>query len=226
MIKVFALWRTVKQGGKYHRLTVLGKLFRLRGSTGVTAVYAVCKCKCGKVICCRTAHIESKQIKSCGCWKDGIASRRAKARATHRQSKTPLYRLWTRIKERCGDLGNKNYGGRGIGMFKAWEDDFSVFRNWALSHGYRPGLQIDRFPNNDGNYEPGNCRFVTGKINSNNKRTNRVLQWNGEKKTVTGWAEDKRCAVCMNTFKGRILAGWHISRAMTAPSRNHGGGRK
>ena len=84
-----------------------------------------------------------------------------------------LYRTWYGIKRRCRSekhFAFKNYGGRGIKMCDLWHDDFYQFETWALANGYQKGLQIDRI-NNDGNYEPSNCRYVERKVNAANRRS-------------------------------------------------------
>lgn len=84
---------------------------------------------------------------------------------------TPLYRMWGRIKERCLNPNKDSYhryGGRGIRVCEEWMNSFLTFSEWATENGYQEGLQIDRI-NNDGNYEPGNCRFVTGEVNTQNQ---------------------------------------------------------
>lgn len=86
---------------------------------------------------------------------------------------TPLHNTYVGMTQRCWDknaINYKHYGGRGIEVCKSWRN-FDNFAKWAISNGFHPGLQIDRI-NNDGNYEPGNCRFVTPRENSTNKRTN------------------------------------------------------
>lgn len=85
---------------------------------------------------------------------------------------TKLGRLFEYMKRRCNSQkckDFKNYGGRGIRV--CW-DSFEDFKNWALANGYAPGLEIDRIDNN-GNYEPGNCRFVSHSVNNRNKRMRR-----------------------------------------------------
>ena len=84
-----------------------------------------------------------------------------------------LYRTWYGIKRRCRSEKHfyyKNYGGRGIKMCDLWHDNFYEFEKWSLANGYQKGLQIDRI-NNDGNYEPSNCRYVERHVNAANKRS-------------------------------------------------------
>lgn len=83
----------------------------------------------------------------------------------------PLYTCWSSIKQRCYNpkaIGFKYWGGRGIRMCQAWLRSPEKFIRWALAHGWKRGLLIDR-KNNDGNYTPGNCRFLT-RANSNRNR--------------------------------------------------------
>lgn len=97
-------------------------------------------------------------------------------RYVHGGKGTRLYRIWKAIKSRCKNpncTGAHLWLGRGITVCAQWDDSFISFRDWANSNGYSELLQIDRI-NNDGNYEPSNCRWVTPKENSNNKRTNRL----------------------------------------------------
>lgn len=89
----------------------------------------------------------------------------------HRLVNHPLYRVWVKMKERCyydKDIGYANYGGRGITVCSEWKDNFKNFYDWAVDK-WKKGLYIDRI-NNDGNYEPDNCRFVTPKVSALNKR--------------------------------------------------------
>ena len=93
-----------------------------------------------------------------------------------------LYRIWVNIKTRCynAKIPNYNdYGGRGITVCDEWKNDFTTFYNWAMSNGYSDDLTIDRI-NNDGNYEPSNCRWVDVITQANNKRNNIKVNLNGE----------------------------------------------
>ena len=84
----------------------------------------------------------------------------------------PLYNVWKNMKKRCYNknvYNYKSYGGRGIIVCDEWRNNFKAFYDWALNNDYEKGLEIDRV-DNDGNYEPSNCRFVTRSENQKNKR--------------------------------------------------------
>ena len=130
------------------------------------------KCVCGCVFETILAHIRAGKTVSCGCYN------KARARGTHNLSRTNIYYVWMNMRCRCRNRKNaeyKNYGGRGISVCEEWQNDFMSFYNWAITNGYKKGLTIDRV-DNDGNYEPSNCRFVTNKKNNRNKRTTK-LNW-------------------------------------------------
>ena len=90
---------------------------------------------------------------------------------------------------RCTNQNNKSYkiyGGRGIKICNEWKEDKESFYNWAISNGYKEGLQLDRI-NTNGDYEPSNCRWVTSKQNNNNRRNNHKYEMNGEVHTLSEW---------------------------------------
>lgn len=109
------------------------------------------------------------------------------------------------MRRRCYDPNNdhyNSYGERGIIVCDAWQD-FSVFKTWALTHGYQDGLTIERVDVN-GNYEPGNCTWIPLDAQQRNtQRTHWVEAW-GEKKSVIEWSEDPRCVVKYETLRKRI----------------------
>lgn len=95
----------------------------------------------------------------------------------HGDRKTRLYTIWTNMKARCNRKTHpqfNNYGGRGIKLSVEWNNSYSVFKEWALNNGYLNNLSIDRIDNNIG-YSPCNCRWVTSKIQNNNKRDNIII---------------------------------------------------
>lgn len=90
----------------------------------------------------------------------------------HGESRTALYKCWKNMRRRCSDPKTDAYqwyGGRGIKVCEAWEKDFLIFRDWAVAHGYEPGMQIDR-EDTDGDYTPENCRWTTRIQNLRNRR--------------------------------------------------------
>ena len=101
-----------------------------------------------------------------------------------------LYGIWKTMIHRCENpkrVKYPDYGGRGICVCKEWHDP-NAFMDWAETHGYSEGLQLDRIDNN-GNYEPCNCRWVTPKQNSRNRRNTVLLTLHGETKSVAEWCE-------------------------------------
>lgn len=101
-----------------------------------------------------------------------------------------LFNVWETMKNRCENPKRekyKDYGARGIKVCEEWEKPIA-FVEWALSNGYQKGLQLDRIDNN-GDYSPQNCRWVTPKENSRNRRNTKLLTINGETKCVAEWCE-------------------------------------
>lgn len=134
-------------------------------------------------------------------------------------TRSKLYVVWCHMIERCYNSHSEryeNYGGRGITVCDEWRDDFTAFRDWARSNGYSEKLSLDRI-NNDGNYEPNNCKWSTQKEQCNNRRNNRLLTYKGETKTMTQWAES--IGMNVGTFKYRLRLGWSVQRAIETPVR-------
>jgi len=124
-----------------------------------------------------------RRYKSCGCVHMklvGIAN--TKHGYFKNEHKLRLYRIWDAMKGRCYAKNRKfyeNYGGRGITICESWKNDFVKFKDWALENGYRDDLSIDRI-DNDGNYEPNNCKFSTAKEQQRNTRRNRIITYKDE----------------------------------------------
>lgn len=153
-------------GLKFGRLTAI----KVVGKTSDNRPAWICRCECGKTVTVSEHNLKRGNTKSCGCIK-----REAHLRSHYKHGLcgTRLYRIWTNMRSRCDRPANDNYqwyGGRGISYEEAWST-FSVFADWALSHGYKENLELDRIDTNK-NYGPSNCRFITHKENCKNRRNN------------------------------------------------------
>lgn len=160
------------KGKTFGRLFVLSQGRRIKSGNYCW----ICKCVCGKRVEIISCHLLTGHTKSCGCLRDELASEAATKRfTTHGKRKHKLYQVFLDMKSRCYRKKNKSYkyyGLRGITVCDEWINDFIVFFNFAINNGWKEGLEIDR-ENNDGNYEPDNCRFVTRMVNNNNKRNSK-----------------------------------------------------
>jgi hypothetical protein len=158
----------VQPGERRGNLTIVSMAGNSLNSARHTLWHA--RCDCGADIVISTPNFRHKDrtpsCMACGHVRSGAAKfKHGDAR------KTRLYRIWANMRWRCESPTADNfrwYGGRGIRVCDAWQD-FVAFREWANANGYADDLTIDRFPNGDGNYEPGNCRWVTQAVNSANE---------------------------------------------------------
>jgi hypothetical protein len=152
-------------GMQFGRLTTVKELDPTIRPNGRRRRHLECLCVCGGVKISSIDNLKSGKINNCGCDSN-----------QHGGTKTKLYGVWHRIRQSCLDKNHvsyKNYGGRGISFCAEW-DEFTSFRDWALSSGYAEGLSIDRIDNN-GNYTPENCRWATFKQQARNKRNNILI---------------------------------------------------
>ena len=137
---------------------------------------------------------------------------------THGESRTKLYEIWTSMHGRCKHKSYqsyKYYGGRGICVCDDWKD-YLKFKELALSHGYEDGLSLDRIDNNS-QYCPENCRFVTMKQQANNRKTNVFFELNGVVHTLAEWSDIT--GIKYQTLFSRIKRGWSFEDAINKPVR-------
>lgn len=195
---------------RFGRLTVTGSTSK--NGHG----YSVCKCDCGRETIVRNDGLKSGRIVSCGCYNMERA-KRGENRRTHGLHGTRLYRIWQAMINRCRNESSKcyrNYGGRGIAVCEEWGKSFQSFYDWAMSNGYADNLTIDRIDNN-GNYEPNNCRWASYSEQSNNKRTNHLLEYNGEIHSITEWSAI--VGISRKILNWRVNHGWSTEKALTTP---------
>lgn len=173
------------EGKEFERLTVE----RYLGRTADAAKKSVwsCVCECGKVVPARGSDLVSGNTRSCGCLHhEQLAKRMTK----HGKSGTREYRIWQAMLRRCDTSSAVNYGdygGRGVRVCKRWRRSFKRFL--ADMGPCPPGGSLDRFPDNNGNYKPTNCRWATKTQQMRNTRTNVVLTYRGQSLPIVAWAE-------------------------------------
>lgn len=199
-------------GTTFNRLTVIGE--SVSGHRNAPAI--PCRCECGRECVIDFTALRTGQTKSCGCLK---SERFGHGRTTHGLSRTPLYRVWCGMRERCANSAHtvyRYYGARGITVCPEWNSDYPAFYAWATANGYREGLEIDRI-DGDGNYAPDNCRWVTRVANIENRSVTRWIEAFGERKTASQWTQDARCSVSAPLIRGRIADGWDHESAVARP---------
>lgn len=189
-------------GKRFGRLTVVSKQGKMW----------VCDCDCGTKGKLNQAYsLMSGAVVSCGCY--------LKEKSTkHGKSTERLFHIWRGIIERCYNPQTERYsyyGGRNITVIDEWRgnpDGFLTFYNWAINNGYKKDLTIDRI-NNDGNYEPNNCKWSTNIEQANNRRTNSYITFKQTTKTLADWCRDLN--ISYKTTWNRIKRGWSIEEAFT-----------
>jgi len=194
-------------GQKFNKLTVVEFVERKKGY-----MYWLFACDCGGTRVARIDHVRSGDTKSCGCLINTD-------KITHGETDSRLYSIYGHMKARCLNKKDKayvRYGGRGITICDEWCNNFIVFRDWALANGYSDELTIDRQDNN-GNYEPSNCRWATNIEQSNNRRSNRLITYKGTTLNVAQWAEKQ--GISRAALYARLRRGMPIGRALTLEQR-------
>lgn len=179
----------------------------------------LCKCDCGNEVELSRNHLSTGNTKSCGCLRKDAIRKAIAASTKHNGRHTRLYSVWITMKQRCYNnnaTDYENYGGRGIVVCETWRDSFEEFKMWAYENGYdenaSKGICTLERKDVDGNYEPSNCKWTTMKEQSNNKRNNVFISFNGEIKTVSQLSQEY--GVKYITLYNRIKRGWSIEKAL------------
>lgn len=209
-------------GQKISRLTIIKRI------EGTSPIKWLCKCDCGNYKEVYGYNLNRMHTTSCGCFNREQNKKRLKRKEDnyfyiHGKSNTRLHTGWRAMIDRCYNPNNKaykNYGGRGITVCKEWKNDFMSFYNWAMANGYDENAKhgectIDRI-NVNGDYCPGNCRWVNNEVQSNNKRTSHFIEYNGEKHTIAEWA--KIYNINKGTLHARInVYNWPVEKSFNTP---------
>ena len=194
-------------GKRFGKLLVLERAENQTSQSGQPKTRWKCKCDCGNTIVVTAQSLKRGSTRSCGC----------KVSVQQGLSHTRQYTIWQQMVNRCQNTQSQayiDYGGRGIKVCDEWrgENGFINFYNWATKNGYRDDLTIDRI-NNDGNYEPSNCRWITMKEQQNNRRNNHFLEFSGQVHTIAEWSDIT--GINPGTIRTRLKLGWPIEDVLT-----------
>ena len=194
-------------GRRYGRLVVMKQGEKLYGHI----LTWVCRCDCGNFKTIRGDKLRNGESKSCGCYMRESASERF---TKHGGRKTKLYGVWQGMLNRVNNPNNErydSYGGRGIKVCERWRD-FANFRS-DMGGSYTPGLTLERI-DNDGDYEPANCRWATWREQAANKRNSHIVSYRGKKVHLAGATQEM--GENYGTIHSRInVYGWDAERALT-----------
>lgn len=190
-------------GQRFGRVVVLG----ICGKDTHGRAIALCRCDCGLTPVIDLYKLRIGHTRSCGCLRQELNT-------THGGSYSVTYSSWRMMKKRCNDPNYPKYdswGGRGIRVCQRWCE----FKEFLEDMGHRPsGTSLDRI-NNDGDYEPGNCRWATRKEQNSNTRRNVLLTFNGKTQNLTEWARELNVRYLV--LWGRLKSGWSTEKTLSTP---------
>ena len=204
-------------GQKFSYLTVIKRVTNKVTPSGSQLICYECLCDCGNSTIVTKNHLITGHTKSCGCAKGELCKIHT---IKHGQAGSRLYHIYYDMRRRClnpKDHEYHRYGKRGITVCNEWlgKNGFQNFYDWAITHGYQEDLTIDRI-NNDGNYEPDNCRWATNKQQMNNVCYNVRLTYNNETHTIAEWA--RILGLNQDTIQARIkYYGMSVEDALFKP---------
>jgi hypothetical protein len=182
------------------------------GSKGTAGQLWLCRCTCGTERIVIGSSLKKGLSKSCGCTSKNWCR-------THMMGKTPEYYAWAAMLQRCYNPNNsfyKRYGARGITVCERWKNSFADFYS---DMGAKPAnTSIDRIDNN-GNYEPSNCRWATQKAQLANREITKKLEVDGRRTALSELAES--AGLSRKSVNARINAGWSVEDALNKPMREN-----
>ena len=195
-------------GRQFGRLTVVG-----RHDSTAHGVRWRCRCDCGAEVTAFGSDLRRGFTRSCGCLQQQTTRRNNARRATHGAKRggaeTPTYKSWRSMRDRCLNANHSSfgrYGARGIRVCERWH----AFENFLADMGERPaGKTLDRYPNGDGNYEPGNCRWATPSLQNHNRRMPGKSAYRGVSPSGKRWRAHVSTAcgqICLGTFSDELSA--------------------
>ncbi len=186
--------------------------------------FGIYKCQCGKEFKAQVASVKNRHTRSCGCYN---LKRVKETKTKHGQANTKLYKVWNSMifrvtNKKCDHFAD--YGGRGITVCDEWLD-FVVFKEWAMVNGYKEGLTLDR-ANNNGNYEPSNCRWVSFSIQNVNKRisSRNTIGFKGiirRKDKFVAKITINKNQIQIGTYKCRLAAAYAYDEYVTKNNLEH-----
>ncbi len=207
-----ATMKTIKTDDIFGYWKVIEFAFSRRGKK-----LFLCECKCGTRRVVLAAGLRRGTSKSCGCFRNFITIKRSTIHgAAKRLFRLSEYTTWKAMIQRCENPNNNSYyryGGRGIIVCQRWKS----FQNFFSDMGKKPfqKFTLDRI-NNDGNYEPSNCRWADYLTQANNSSQNIILTFNGTSAGISAWS--KICGLPSRLIRERVNHGWTVARSLTQPT--------
>lgn len=197
--------RVVTPGERYGRWSIVEEAEPSKGHRRF-----LCRCDCGNTAVVPLGCLVAGSSKSCGCYENDV---KTALKTKHGGTYTRLYDIWRDMKRRCSNphrKAYKHYGGRGITFCEEWRE-FARFRSWAEASGYRDDLTLER-SNCNGNYEPANCCWIPLSDQNSNRRSSRMITFQGETKSLNRWAD--QYGIKYTTLCGRLNRGISIAEAI------------
>ncbi len=192
-------------GLRFGRLLVLSRLPNKHEACWL------CQCDCGAKASVLGSKLRAGDTQSCGCLRREKTAERGRINRTHGKHGSPEYGTWAQMWNRCTNPANgnwPNYGARGITVCDRWKS----FEAFLADMGPRPaGTTLDRI-NNNGNYEPENCRWATVAEQNGNRRTTVWIERNDKRQSLAAWARE--VGISSACLSMRLRAGWPIERAL------------